>query len=305
MLFFLLWKIKIVLKIILFLLEFFSNKDGSINYLSNILPTHSSNNSYKEFSAADNILENTFPREILIEIFSSLDLEDLFPIALTSKNWHVLSNDPLLLKKIIFFKKTFNPIDWKLHFKDDPFIQKISDMATEEAFNALPNNIGVRFKAQCLHFPKMQMGKSHTIVWIQAGLTLNRYASLLDSKFEHNLFSKSFIEKYGNEPIETSRWLIMPTRILVKNINQENFVKHIIALHGIDYFIPSALEALICMASTYFKFGIKMFGIDNIECKEKLKEDQIITGFTSQNSLRAVTCHESFSWLGYAPAHTF
>lgn len=210
--------------------------------------------------------------EILTDIFTSFHFKELLTFATVSVKFNELVNDPLLLKRVIYRDMTFNPDDWKIHFKDKDFNVEDADVA----FKSLPITIGSVFKSQFLEKEEKKFGETHVIVWKPAGISLSNYIELLkkSDNFRHIRTNISYTSKFKNQLTEKSEWLVM-TRKVLKDSPSREFTEHeeIIKKLPLSVFkvcaIPAVLEAFIAVSAIFIKFGTKIFEGSNVaRCTE-------------------------------------
>lgn len=209
------------------------------------------------------------PIELILKIFSNLHFLEILRVATLNKKVSVLVNDPGLLKWVIYRDMTFNPQDWRRYFKDN----NPAAFDENQAWNTLPNDIGKIYKNRFLTFPKKKLGETHVIVWKPANLSINNYECMLKTKKEFKYFVVD-VQKIGDELTEKAEWLVMTRKIIPQSFvqyypNHEKLIKK----QKLDNFkscsIPRVIEAMICSASIFLKFGVKIVYIqDMTRCLE-------------------------------------
>ncbi len=248
------------------------------------------------------VFTDVFPQELILEIFSNLHFLEILRVATLNKKVSVLVNDPGLLKFVIYRNMTFNPQDWKHYFG----AQNPAAFDDEFAWKSLPNNIGEIYKNQFLRFPKKRLGETHVIVWKPANLSINHYESLLKTKKEFK-FSVVDVQKIGDDLTEKAEWLVMTRKIIPGSLvqyypNHERLIKKQKLHNFTSCTIPKVIEAMICSASIFLKFGVKTLYIQNMtRC---LETDHLPFGVCFSKEL--IVCSRFFiQKMGVAPIWKF
>ena len=215
---------------------------------------------------APELLTTMLLPEILTDIFTSFHFGELLTFATVSVKFNELVNDPLLLKRVIYRDMTFNPEDWKTHFKD----KAPGSVDADFAFKALPITIGAVFKSRFLESEEKKLGETHVIVWKPEGLSLNNYLGLLKENDDfHAPLKISYIDNFADKLSEKSEWLVM-TRKILKNSPSGDFSEHEKIVEKLPKYIfrlcaiPAVLEAFIAISTTFIKFGTKIFDGENV-----------------------------------------
>ena len=245
---------------------------------------------------------DVFPDELILKIFSNLHFLEILKIATLNKKVSLLINDPELLKWVIYRDMTFSPQDWKHYFG----VQNPAALDENQAWNTLPKDIGKIFKNRFLNFPTKKLGETHVIVWKPANLSINNYASLLKTKKEFK-FSAVDVQKIGDELTEKAEWLVMTRKIIPGSLvqyypNHEKLIKKQKLHNFTSCTIPKVIEAMICSASIFLKFGVKILYIqDMTRC---LETEHLPVGVCFSKEL--IVCSRFFvKKMGLAPIWKF
>lgn len=128
-------------------------------------------------------IEEYVVSDVLLKIFSLLNFQDISQcISLVSKKWEALSNDPDLLKNVIW-NETFNPTDWNRFFPDIA----LTEFDCNYAFNSLPKTIGAMYKGPCPTFLNKKLGQTHVFVWMPKNLSINKFDALVKKYFPEKM----------------------------------------------------------------------------------------------------------------------
>lgn len=224
------------------------------------------------------------PKDIFLEVFSRLKFLDLVSCSEVNKDWKLLANDNILLKKIIYREKTFNPEDWKSFFG-----MEIPAQEVKKAWDSLPKNIGEIFKGACPVFKGKKFGMTHVISWMPAGLSINQYAKFLRSRYPYHLpgiheIWQSIIVEYGDGKISKGKWVAMSKTSLRGSLGlgfeeQALKISKIEAKKFKSCKIPKALEAIVCISTTFFKSKNPIFYKLYTRCRENVDGCHVLVGF--------------------------
>jgi len=212
------------------------------------------NDIYYHFQNPEDLQEGplkSVPNDVLKHIFSFLNFEKILKISKINKNWKIISDDPVLLKYVIFRDKLMNPDKFKLHLGYDLGVSE-----NKKAWNGLPNNIGEIFKGSC-EFPNKKIGESHIFVWIPKNATIKNIGKLLRGKFrnqnDYHFIAPTILEQLGDEPINESRWIAI--KIIPSRPKATPCFRHcgqVLDIQMGKYRKPKIVEAIICLSFLYF-----------------------------------------------------
>ena len=195
--------------------------------------------------------------DIAMEIFFHATLKDLgTSFALINKRCNKVTNEPFVLKKVIYNHVTFNPRDWVVQY-GDAFLNVDDE---EKAFKTLPNDIAKILKNPCPLFKDQIFLNTHLIVWIPKGLSIKHYLFLLNQKCPNQIYytCASIMKKFGAEVTLTSEWVILQKRAIPSirqknNVEKQEFVARLDLLNFKSCEISLTLEIIICFTTTFFK----------------------------------------------------
>lgn len=242
---------------------------------------------------------NILPQELVLEIFSHLNLATLGTICRVSKTWKLLASEPRLWKMAIYKEIAFGNDKWAQCFGAD--IVKNED--NSEEFSSLPSD---DFIADCKKFkkifPKKNVKDSLMLVrlpkTLNGGLTLKSLGELAKKYFSatdagYRSVHPDIIQEQGDKSIDKSQWVLMTKNILPGSGNksyseQETIVHDLAKISLTGYEVPKTLEAATCIFSQYFGSNIRLFGNDPCtftRCQEDIQGFQLVLGAFSQGSL--------------------
>lgn len=247
----------------------------------------------------------TIPQDLLLEIFSHLNFNEIEMFGQINKAANALANSPAVLKNRIYHEQAFTPEDWGFYFGKS---LKVNE--AKVAFQSLPSNIGQIFKSPCPVFPKKLWWETHVIVWIPEGLTLNNFGELLKQKFPRNakgyyrIFDE-IVSRYGDMPVEKSGWITMtkfgvPGSLGKSFDHQKLLVKKLKSRDLESYEVPKTLEVIACFSAQFFKFKKNViFDGFYARCKESI-DDDIIQVCLNSNGYQVGTFKNYHESIGIA-----
>ena len=232
------------------------------------------------------------PDELILEVFSHLNLATLGTICCVSKAWKRLANEPILWKIAIYREIAFGNDKWAQCFGTD--VVKNED--NREEFSSLPSD---KFIADCKKFksifPERNAKDSLMLVrlpkTLNGGLTLKNLGKLAESYFSNSDIGYKFIwtrivQELGDKSIDKSHWVLMTKGILpgsrAKNYGeQQKIVADLAKKSLIGYEVPETLESAVCILSQYFGSNIRLFSDNPLtytRCKDKVQGYQTVVG---------------------------
>jgi len=233
-----------------------------------------------------------FPAELVLEVFSHLNLATLGTICLVSKAWKRLANEPILWKIAIYREIAFGNDKWAQCFGTDV----VKDEDNREEFSSLPSD---DFIADCKKFksifPERNAKDSLMLVrlpkTLNGGLTLKNLGKLAESYFSNSDIGYKFIwtrivQELGDKSIDKSHWVLMTKDILpgsrAKSYGeQQKIVADLAEKSLISYEVPETLESATCILSQYFGSNIRLFSNSPwtyTSCQENVQGYQVIVG---------------------------
>jgi hypothetical protein len=259
-----------------------------------LLVNQSVGNSYscENFNKIKQDFLEILPKELVVEVFSHLNLATLGTICCVNKAWKRLVNESILWKMAIYKEIAFGNDKWVQCFGTD--VVKNED--NKEEFSSLPSD---DFIADCKKFksifPKKNAKDSLMLVrlpkTLNGGLTLKSLGELAKkyfsaSKTGYGCIFPGIIQELGDKSIDKSQWVLMTKDILPgsrdKNYSeQQKIVAELAEKSLISYEIPEVLESTACILSQYFVSNIRLFSDNSkiyIYCKDKIKNIPIVVG---------------------------
>ena len=230
--------------------------------------------------------------ELVLKVFSHLNLATLGTICCVSKAWKRLANEPILWKIAIYTEIAFGNNKWAQYFGTD--VVKNED--NREEFSSLPSDDFIedckKFKSI---FPERNAKDSLMLVrlpkTLNGGLTLKSLGELAKKYFSDNNTGYKFIwppifEKLGDKSIDKSRWVLMTKDVLLGSSNksyneQQKIVAELAEKSLISYEVPETLQSAACILSQYFASNIRLFSdspLTYTRCQENVQGFQVVVG---------------------------
>jgi len=255
------------------------------------------------------------PDELILEVFSHLNLVTLGTICCVSKAWKRLANEPILWKIAIYREIAFGNDKWAQCFGVDV----VKDEDNREEFSSLPSDA---FISDCKKFknifPEKNAKDSLMLVrlpkTLNGGLTLKNLGELAKkSDTGYRFIWPAIIQEQGDKSIDKSQWVLMTTDVLPGSRNkscgeQQKIVADLAEKSLISYEVPETLESVACIFSQYFGSNIRLFG-DNpctyTRCKEKVQGYQLVVGGFTPAGLRVSRYNYGNDYIGVAALRKF
>ena len=233
-----------------------------------------------------------FPDELVLKVFSHLNLATLGTICCVSKQWKRLANDPILWKTAIYREIAFGNDKWAQCFGADV----VKDEDNREEFSSLPLN---DFIADCKKFksifPERNAKDSLMLVrlpkTLNGGLTLKSLGELAKKYFSasdtgYRFIWAAIIQEQGDKSIDKSQWVLMTKDVLPGSRNksygeQRKIVADLAEKSLISYEVPEILESATCILSQYFGSNIRLFSNSPwtyTRCQENIQGYQVVVG---------------------------
>ena len=230
--------------------------------------------------------------ELVLKVFSHLNLATLGTICCVSKAWKRLANEPILWKIAIYTEIAFGNNKWAQYFGTD--VVKNED--NREEFSSLPSDDFIedckKFKSI---FPERNAKDSLMLVrlpkTLNGGLTLKSLGELAKKYFSDNNTGYKFIwppifEKLGDKSIDKSQWVVMTKDVLLGSSNksyneQQKIVAELAEKSLISYEVPETLQSAACILSQYFASNIRLFSdspLTYTRCQENVQGFQVVVG---------------------------
>ncbi len=226
----------------------------------------------------------TIPNDVLLLILSQLGFEKILKLSLVNKNWKIVSDDPALLKYVIYKDKLFNPYKFKLHLGHDLGLSE-----NQKAWESLPNNIGEIFKGPSL-FSNKKIGETHLFAWIPKNANINNIGKLFQGKFDdpddyHNI-NPGILKDFGNHSMQESAWIAIKIMPRPKRTPYQRCCGEVLDIKLCQYRKPKIVEAILCLSFIYFKAKKNFktrnarFSILDTYCQENFNGQPIRVRFT-------------------------
>lgn len=265
------------------------------------------------------------PYELVLEVFSHLNLATLGTICCVNKTWNRLANTPILWKIAIYREIAFGNDKWAKYFGADV----VKDEDNSEEFSSLPSN---NFIADCKNFksifPERNAKDSLMLVrlpkTLNGGLTLKNLGKLAKKYFScsdsgYRFILPVIIQELGDKSIDKSHWVLMTKDVLpgsrAKSYDeQKKIVADLAEKALIGYDVPETLESAVCILSQYFGSNIRLFSVrlfrvnpwTYTRCKDKVQGYQTIVGGFSPSGLSISNhCYHDFEYFGVAALRKF
>jgi F-box domain len=238
---------------------------------------------------------NSLPEELILEIFSQLNLATHGKSRLVSKEWNQFLGEPTRWKMAIYKEIAFGNEEWAKCFGKDVVKDEKDDK--EEFLSLFPDIIEDyrRFKSV---FPEKNAKDSLMLVrlpkTLNGQLTLKSLGELAKRSFQdsdtgYRLIWPAVIDELGDKSIDKSRWVLMTKDVLPGSRHtsydkQKDIVANLAQKALIGYEVPETLEAAVCILAQYFDSNIRLFSNSPrtyTRCKDKVQDFQtVVGGFT-------------------------
>lgn len=247
---------------------------------------------WKKLNEKKQDLIEILPHELVLGVFSRLNLSTLGSSSCVSKAWKRLTDVPTLWKTVIYRDIAFGNDKWAKCFGPEV----VKDEDNQEEFSSLPSE---EFIADCKKFksifPKRKPNDILMLVrlpkTLNGGLTLKSLGELAKNYFPANgegyhCIPERILHSLGNKSIDKSKWVFITKDALPESINksyarQQKIVAELAKKSLTDYEIPGLLEAVACIFA--YHFGSKVPLVSNSGCFF-IKNPLLYTGYKFKNS---------------------
>lgn len=271
-------------------------------------------------------LIEVFPHELVLEVFSHLNLASLGTICCVSKVWKLLANDSNLWKLVIYREIAIGSDKWAQWFGADV----VKDEDKKEEFSSLPYE---DFIKDCKKFKTIFTDRNakESLMLVRlpktlnGGLTLKSLGDLAkkyfpDSDKGYSHIWSAIVAEHGDRTIDKSHWVLMTKDVLPGSRNktyneQQKIVAELAAksLSLLDYEVPGMLVAATCTFAIYFDSNIRLFSKKPnsyfktyTSCKEEIQGMQTFAGNFNEDGLVVYHFHNKVSEnLGVAAVRKF
>lgn len=235
------------------------------------------------------------PVELILEIFSCLDLETLSKCSLVRKKWNRIASDPTLLRKAIY-ERAFNIKKWKMIFGKDI---TIPDEESKADFLALPLHISEIFEKLNRVYPEQKFELCWCVKSINdKPLTMINFGQFVKKHFpknEHNFYSNILSYFHEKDSIKIhGHWIFISTEVIkgsesLKFFSQEQIIRDIKIKSKIPLTVPSLLDMFVCNVTKflYSKKVDSIFESKTISSRSANQSDvgRMVIGNCTENGL--------------------
>lgn len=224
------------------------------------------------------------PSVMISKIFSYLNLHELGTNCSVSKRWKTLGSTPSLWKTVLYREWAFSSKNWA---QWDADLVKDVDLVKEHL--SLPENIVEELRRSYDAFAGESIRKTHVLVRMPKGLTVNKLGELAKKYFPKNTngyrsILPEIVDQLGNKPTVESVWLLMTKDLLPrsrdKNYNrQKDIVIRLAKIAQVPYQVPSTLEAATCILAEHSRSGEYLLSNNTYtSCQENVYDHPIVVG---------------------------
>jgi hypothetical protein len=232
------------------------------------------------------------PDEVVLQIFSHLNLGSLKTVCLVNRRWNRLANTHDQWKIAIYREIAFGNDKWAKCFGSDV----VKDEDNNEEFSSLPwreyiadckkfKEIFPKKKAiDCLMLVRLPKTLNGGLTITSLGKLAKKYFPESDSGYEYIL--NAIAQEHGDKSIDKSNWVLMTKNVLPESRGksydvQQRIVADLAKKSLISYEVPEILESAVCILSQYFGSTIRLFSYDPLtytRCKDEVQGNQTVVG---------------------------
>ena len=260
-----------------------------------------------------------FNKNNIQTLFFYLNLPTFKACSEVSKEWNHIATSPLVLKKMIYLHKAFNPNDWQKIYPSF----KIDPQTAERAWHTFPIHIGKLFISDCPIIPNKKFYETHFLIWIPSELNLIQFiellkinlpvthhemASIWTKGYGYNIF-KDVTNTCGKHKTLVSKWMFILKEVIPSS-KGKNFIEQKEILHVLNftkftsYVFPSVLESIVSVSSHFFKFNKYIVEDCPTRCIDAL-QPKVFVGSKEKSIVYAVGgINGFFELIGVAPIRT-
>ena len=202
------------------------------------------------------------PNEVWKVIFSGANFKELRNCSLVDKKWNQLTNDPMLVKKMIYEEYCFNPSHWN----EFCGVGTVLDDEIAKAYASLPKDIREILKSD---YNGQKVIDTHMLVWIPETIkgkpiTIDNFGALLKAKPEfcynatgYRVIWDEIVQQEGSKLVK-SGWVLMTTDV-ISGSRKKSFAEQKLLVESLNkngqtgYRVPKTAEAIICIAAQYLR----------------------------------------------------
>ncbi|CUI16187.1 hypothetical protein PNK_0559 [Candidatus Protochlamydia naegleriophila] len=251
-------------------------------------------------------LIKAIPDELVLEVFSHLNLATLSTICCVSKQWKQLASQPIVWKIAMYNEIAFGNSKWAKYFGKDV----IKNEDTKEEFSSLPFDA---FIEDCKKFKNLFPGKSakDSLMLVRLPKTLNgqltlknlgelakKYFPTSDAGYDKGYLWPPVLAEGGDKTIDQSQWVLM-TNDLLPDSRSKNYAEHQAMIANlaqqklIGYEIPEIIESTACILAQHFKTNSVgdsenpfYNGCTYTVCKDNIQGSHTLVGGLKNSGLR-------------------
>jgi hypothetical protein len=242
---------------------------------------------------------NCFPPEIIHEIFSYLEPEDLGRCGRVSERWQIVAKDERLwnlfdLSKL-FPSTVFLDKDWKTYF----------GLAVQAPW--LNNRLIIPIlKSSCPFFKGKRVWETHTLLLMPKGLSVNKLEKLaqapqLGNGTQYEYFNEQLQNQFGEKNVDVSNYVLITNAVLEQSMSMSFSEQKALLQAHCNYEVPDLLVAATLNIVKYVSSNeakTRLFGSDPVtytRVKEQINRFQVIVGGYLPNGLRIFKYHNFIS----------
>jgi len=234
---------------------------------------------------------NTLPNEIVLRIFSHLEVSSLARCLRVNKIWQVLANDQRLWESL-YVPHIFGEKEWIKYFgfvKASPIPRSIYPILESDC----PFWKGKKVKEThiCFLIPESVNNQTFTLKKLEKLVKLPKQG--YPTKYKH--IWKDIFKNYGSLSPSQSYWVLMTKDILDESKNktyqsQQILVESISKKTKTNYQIPYLLEVVTGLFITYVRFKICLPSLSSTftRCQEDISSYHLAAGGFNENGLSVV-----------------
>lgn len=244
---------------------------------------------------------NLFPAEIIFEIFSYLNADDLVRCQRLNKRCQVLASDKVLWAAPTFTSPNgaFGKKEWEKYFGD---IGKVPP---------LPKEIYKIFKREThmlVLIPETINGKRLTLVNLGELVKKPKEGHATDYRYIWD----AMIKEYGHQATQ-SHWALMTKDVIEGSRNksyadQQTLIAKLNKQTGMNYEISNVLDAATCIFIHYISSGKRLFKdqpLTSTRCREAIQGYQAVIGCFSSTGLFVLCNSLDYDHVGVVALQKF
>jgi hypothetical protein len=238
-------------------------------------------------------------------------LHELGVIRRVNKQWEEFASEPILWQSAVYREIAFSSKNWAEWDAD-----LVKDVDLKQEMLSLPKNIAEELRYSA--FPGKSIRETHVLVRMPKGLTIKKLGKLAKKYFPSNIHGYRYtwqgvIDKLADKSINESVWLLMTKDVLLgsrnKTYNQQKvIVDELAKTTGVDYQIPTILEAATCILAEYSRSKNRLFSDNPLiytRCRDNIQNYQMAVGGFYSSGLRIIDNYFEKKFIGIAILRKF